>query len=208
MAGLYIPVDASLCALRYSLAGDPREMIVTLGVQTDGTEPDPNEIAHQVDTAVTTAPALHPDGTSLFVGWQYNGTYARLATATGVVAGEYNHIIPGTAVGETLPNNCAILVRKLTAFPGRHNRGRMYFPPFYVSEGNVSKLGSIAAAQLAAFQTALNGILSNIALPGNAIVGATLLHYPTLLDPTPAATPITAFSAQSLIATVRRRLRP
>jgi hypothetical protein len=50
----------------------------------------------------------------------------------------------GTAPFSAAPANCAQLVRKLTAFGGRKNRGRLYLP-WSINEGLVDEIGSIDA---------------------------------------------------------------
>lgn len=107
----------------------------------------------------------------------------------------------GTHAGAPLPNNCAILFRKVTAAGGRRHRGRMYIPG--VAETSVGESGILAPA----LQTIAN--TAALALRTNLVALATvdtlqLFHQSDAFVPTE----ITTLTAQNRIATQRRRMRP
>lgn len=101
--------------------------------------------------------------------------------------------------------NSSLLVRKTTASGGRRNRGRMYIPGLAIRD-LVSPAGQVDSSFLADFQTNLDTFQSTLeagtGLPG--VTDLVLLHSEA---PT-AATTIVSLSAQTMLATQRRRLRP
>jgi hypothetical protein len=122
------------------------------------------------------------------------------ATATGAINGSYP------------PPNCALLARKVTAFAGKKNRGRTYFP-YMVVEGNVSNNGTIAGGLLATVQTALTGFLGQLTTDLEPMVIANKTLVTTPPETRPHVTAITGghvvnqYLVETLMATQRRRLR-
>jgi hypothetical protein len=108
----------------------------------------------------------------------------------------------GTAIGGygggVLPQNCALLVRKVTGLTGRKHRGRMYVPGI-LHEDFVSNTGLLTNAAWGALVARFNQLLIDL-----ADVQPVVNHKS---DPGLAATPITRLDVQQLIATQRRRLR-
>lgn len=107
----------------------------------------------------------------------------------------------GTSTGDPLPNNSALLVKKLTGLGGRKNRGRNYYPDVLVSA--VDGSGVIDVSSRDSYQTAWDTFIAEL----NGVPG---LESPHLLHSDEADNPtlITAFVVQSKIATQRRRMRP
>lgn len=106
----------------------------------------------------------------------------------------------GLAPASSLPNNCAYLVRKLTASGGRRNRGRMFIPG--VPEGNVIANGEITSAWRTTVQTALSNFYASIFGLAN-VDDLVLFHDSAPFTPTV----ITDLVLQNKIATQRRRMR-
>lgn len=106
--------------------------------------------------------------------------------------------------------NTAVLVTKVTPVLGRRGKGRMYLPGA-VPEGQVGENGIIDANVLGDLQDYLNQWFTLLAEGdgGGDLVGPT----PPLVNGTgpgtsgPAAYDVTAFRAQNIVATQRRRLR-
>jgi hypothetical protein len=194
---LIIPAGFGQIAYRFSLTNDPDEMIVTVGVNVLFGAPGPQETvdlkADQFMAGFTAA--------GLYVGWTFLGCVLRTDNSGGGSAiFEAPRNMTGTAVGETPPQNCCVLVRKNTAGAGRRNRGRMYLPPFGLAEGDVSKSGMISSALVPTLQSQVtNGFM------GDDMV---ILHDSVATNTPPGdPTPITGFVVDNRIATQRRRLR-
>lgn len=101
-----------------------------------------------------------------------------------------------------LPDNCAILVQKKTAFAGKRNRGRIYMPG--VDEGSVVRntLGEIA---LIGLQSAWDAFGTELKLDEgtyNAPMLPVILHHSA-----GAPTEINNFVVQARLATQRGRMR-
>jgi len=190
---LDVPEGFAQASLSWMLTGDPEPMIVTFGVGTfaDG---DPSAMAE-----------LLADGWESEFGApgtldEYTFTGCRVSlqdTPSGPpVIGEASRSTVGTVTGTTLPQNCALLVRKNTGLGGRSGRGRMYFPPFAFPEADVSPTGFIGAP-LTGIQTAMSAWLVSVS-------GMYLFHDEALSI---APTVVTSLTVDNRIATQRRRLR-
>lgn len=199
MPELVIPVGFAQCALRWRMAGDPEEMISTIGVELDGTAETPEEVALAV-------------GTLWLAAWA-PASFSNQATFVGVTAyvgndgpnptpGESLFNTAGGSASAMLPQNCCVLVRKTTGLGGRRNRGRMYLPALHLAEGSVDNIGAIAGATVASMQSQMNNFRSGL-LGSGAVGQPVLFHSAAPITPTV----ITSFSVQSLIATQRERLR-
>jgi hypothetical protein len=106
--------------------------------------------------------------------------------------------LPGIASGECLPCNNALLVQKRTAFGGRRNRGRNFWPG--LEKNGVSDAGLIASATLGGMQTNWEAMQAGMEALGYDPV---LLHQQAPFPPTPVVT----FTCQQKVATQRTRLR-
>jgi hypothetical protein len=199
----FIPDTMGLARLGFSVTGDAERMYITLGYHVlVGTD----LAAHQ--SAVT---ALEQDFfDNVVVGaaamaniYTYHG-----CEATAAIAGDNVPVVaPRTVVGSSgantaPPNNCAYLVKKLTAAPGRRNRGRCYVPPFALIDSEVDAVGTITPATVTVFQTRWTAFLTDSLAGGNYEL--MLLHSTSLLGD---AREITSFVVDNRIATQRRRLR-
>lgn len=128
------------------------------------------------------------------------------ATATGAA-------VNGLDANTFVPPNVAVLVKKLTPFGGKRNRGRVYFP-FFVATSDVSENGTIAPAAVAFIQGTmaafLAGMASAVIPPATPMVIAnkTINHAVTPPAVTAITTgpQVTGMLTESLVATQRRRL--
>jgi hypothetical protein len=137
---------------------------------------------------------------SMLTGWTFVGVSATQTLAGVPVVREKIAPIDGTGPDKGLIVNSALLVRKNTAAGGRKNRGRMYVPPFNVEEDSVTVSGSFDSGFVTAQTGGWNAL--HIALVDDDIP-PWLFHS----DPADEPTPITSFTAQSVAATQRRRMR-
>jgi hypothetical protein len=118
----------------------------------------------------------------------------------------------GAVNGSYPPPNCAALFRKTTAFAGKKNRGRTYFP-YLVVEGNVSNNGTIAGGELTTLQAAATAFLAQLTTDGTPMVIAnkTLVVTPPQIRPHVTAITmghaVTSYTVETMMATQRRRLR-
>lgn len=125
--------------------------------------------------------------------------------SAGTLSGDYtlevapDPVLAGTAGTAPLPNNCAVLVAKISTSGGRRNRGRMYIP--CPAETAVDGAGVLSTGERGAWQTAMNAWIE-----GEFTAG---WGSPAILHQTPpyAPTTITNLVVRSKIATQRRRMR-
>lgn len=113
----------------------------------------------------------------------------------------------GTVTGETVPSNCAALVRKLSGQAGRGGRGRDYVP-WVLRDSQVDDVGNIDGTTLVNLQTAAENWLTGMQAGdgGSGPIPVVILHNAegsTAADP-PAL--VSAVVVDLLIATQRRRL--
>lgn len=106
----------------------------------------------------------------------------------------------GTTAAALVPQNCSILIQKRTALPGKHGRGRMYWPS--LGETDVDGVGTIAPGAKTRIQTMLTA-WSNAVATATSFDSFAVLHTIS----TPVATKITSLTVDSVMATQRRRLR-
>lgn len=199
MPSLVIPAGYALAAYRFSLEGDSEEMIFTLGVDVGG-------IGDADTLAAGLATAWHnefgdDDMSELytFVGVDVRyGPYPGVGPQGSAIANEV-----GTNALNPPPQNVALLIHKNTGLGGRQNRGRMYWPPFGLSEGDVGPTGIVSASLVTSTNTKLSSWLGDLDATGLGGVTAVLLHS----DPSDEPTEITSLTLDGRVATQRRRLR-
>jgi hypothetical protein len=195
---LIIPPGFAQAALRWSLVDDPEIMISTFGCETSGFAGGALGKANQITDAW--AAAFTPP--SLGTGYTFIGTRLSVGQDGGPPAiVEDAASIPGTSGTTSLPQNCAVLVKKLSGLGGRRGRGRMFLPGGYLQEGLVANNGMINAAFRGDMQNGMNQFL--------AAVGMFILHStgPAGSPAPPAPTAVTQVVVDTRIATQRRRLR-
>lgn len=195
--GVIIPDGYGQMNMRWSVAGDPEFMYCTLGVFDTAPGDPPSAVAGRMGTAwdactLTTA-------ANMSTGWSAGTLIATVQTPTGPLTFETGTAVAGTAVATTLPNNCAVLVRKFTNLGGRRNRGRMYLPPAYLPEANVNQVGTIDPAVVTTIQGHMASLEAQLVAVDLAMV---VLHSN---GGTPAF--ITQLTVQPKLATQRTRMR-
>ena len=109
--------------------------------------------------------------------------------------------------GSLCPPNCAMLVRKLSNFGGKANRGRNYWPGF-TFDGQVDELGQIDPTVITSMQgqfTSFFGALGSGNGATTALCPAVILHD----ESSPATAPVlvSAVQVDGMIASQRKRIR-
>lgn len=191
---LNLPDGYAEVTLVFSLAGDPERMTCAFGVNAAAADSLPAIVAE-----------FENEFSSWMAGWSSDYTLVEVAGRLnngGTILEET--VVSNTVGGATaavLPQNSAILVRKVTGVSGRMNRGRAYFPPGRLAEVDVSATGMIDPADITVIQGELDNLYDDL-VADTSIDALVVLH--TTLD-TP--TVVTALQLQPQIATQRRRLR-
>ena len=80
----------------------------------------------------------------------------------------------------------------------------MYIP--YVSTNGVTQTGSLQSAEQTILVARASAILTALVAAGPNASELSLLHAESALSATPSPTPVTALSAEAVVATQRRRL--
>ena len=201
---LIIPPGFMQVVFRHEFTGDDEEMFCTFGF-------DLGDWSGTNEEAVTFVSQRWGDWVLGFCSNQLVHTYA-----TGYIGQDGADPlvvdgVPQDAVGgdssETLPPNCAYLVRKKTGLGGRRGRGRFYVP--CPDETQVDRNGAIAGAWLTAIQTNLDDMMEAWGTTaGLGFVTPVILHRSEGEGIEPAPTVVTLLEVDGHIATQRRRLRP
>lgn len=198
--GVVIPPGYAQAVYRWSLAGDPEEMVTTMGFDMPdlGTlEEHATELYGQAVASGSITPLA-----AMNQGWTFVGvTLYWRNQASNLQVAVHNEPITQTVGGlATPPNNCALLLQKRTALAGVRFRGRNYLPIFGIGEADVGVTGVILAATYNTIQGRVAGWYANMLANSYTPV---LLHSGA---ETPS--PITSLTLATQIATQRRRMRP
>ncbi len=199
MPGIFNPDGYAIAKLIWTLSGDPQPMICTFGVQNvDAALPNP--MAIEIDNiyrARFVAGALNTN-------WTYRGVEVQLGEAlgSGGAVGTSVAAVVGTASGEPLPQNSAVLVHKRTAVGGRRGRGRFYLPSGFLAEASVTAVGGISSSLLTSLSSILGNFLFDLNAGGLPMV---VLHVQNLNLIPPYV--VTSLDPDPIIATQRGRLR-
>lgn len=197
--GISIPVGEFQCALRWLAVGDPQEMIVTLGIR-ETTETTATQMADIVYTAATTGTTSIANAAAMTTPYRFQGVTVQKQDDLGRIV--WNKTLPITGTGSPstiLPNNCSLLVHKLTAVGGRTGRGRMYPPPYTPGEADIDAFGQIDSTTWGTVNNRWQQFWTNLI---NAPVDPVLFH-----ETPSASTLLTGFMLDTRIATQRRRMR-
>lgn len=195
------------CKLRWRLAGDPEEMICTIGVRcTIGEEPTSPEVAERVYLAWEGA----FEDTVLSSNYTLVGCDVQKGPAPATEVASYDQLTPGAHGNPVSVQNTCILVKKKTSSAGAANTGRMYLPAGYLPESEVDDTGRL----LTSYQIALNGYIQQFydnLLDGNGVPSQELtpMLYHASREGIAGGPPtvITGFSIDPVVATQRQRLR-
>lgn len=203
---LVIPQGYAQLSFRYSLSGDQEVMLHTIGLKSvSATFLGMSQAVSEVNDEWVTN-MIEPDGDTMLTSYTYLGVRARANTSDGgELEIEDPESIAGNMVGAAPTQNVALLVQKRSTLGGRRNRGRMYTPPAFVSEGSINADGSIDGTQLALINTRLDGFRAAIAV-SSVVDELVILHNDTPAPP-PAPTAISTLTFDTRVATQRRRLR-
>lgn len=197
---LVIPPGYAQAVIHMTLAGDPNDHIITLGV--DVADTDYVGIANTILSSLSVASGPQD---MISNDWEFSRVtlYAGQDGGPPFVAESTGPAITGALTGDTMPPNCAYLVEKLTGLAGRRNKGRLYLPG--VPESYADQLGNLSAGVADDIVGAF-GEFSAQAFLDNSIVGWVILHS-TGESATPAPSPITAWACDPKLGTQRRRMR-
>lgn len=203
---MIIPSDCVAFFLRFNCTGDPEPMFSYMGYQTveDLSEIDAGRVNDAQAAFWTVAQgqmtATYSVGPSHALIGQPAGPPLQVSgTAISAV---------GSASGDALPNNTALLVKKVGVLAGRRNRGRMFIPG--VPESISNSVGILTTLGVSDWQTNINEFLQggtipaalfDSVVPGNSV--PVIFH--STGDPAPAE--IGQLVVSNLVATQRRRLR-
>jgi hypothetical protein len=155
-------------------------------------------LAGQIDTAVTIGP------TEVLLGDGSDTPGA--AESAGINSGV------GTNSAASPPPNVALLVKKVTQFAGRANRGRLYLP-WGISEENINEAGVVESGARAGAQGRFDNWLAALDLAHYPLVIANRVYDLPWDDPervlvaTHIGKNVTALIVDQLVGTQRRRLR-
>lgn len=176
-----------------------RDCTFAIGIKDLGDPADPTAIAPlMVDRWTASGSPGQPSAYSS--EWLFLGVVDTYESEDGPIRYEYPVVQAGSSTLAPVPINCAVLVNKVTASGGRRNRGRLFYPPVFPTEGDVSALGVISSTDVSTLQTKFTSFYTSAVADG---------AQPVLFHQTGAQLPtvITSFKVQSLLATQRRRMR-
>jgi hypothetical protein len=199
--GIIVPSDTAYWNITFlwTISGQPKTFSTSIGVLDIDLSPRDGatvvDIAHgwQVSGGGPFANTNYP------TTWQMIGIDAMQVVDDEPIIFQNRDGATGTSSEDLPPPNVSLLVKKLTASGGRHNRGRFYFGSAILQNDAVSDAGFITTVFVNAYQTMFDTLYSDIV---NDDFVPTLFHS----DAT-APTPITSFFVESQVATQRRRLR-
>jgi len=192
--GVFIPEGFGTATVRMQLPGESGPGFNVFGLEREGT-------LTALQTAQQWGDAINNAGSP----WDLlsNQVLTDQVEVRLKIGGEL-HIaeIPITVVGggadPMAPPQVSYLVKKLTGFAGRTNRGRFYLPG--VEETAVTGAGELTATAISNLQAAANQFLNDLGTLGQEMV---VLHENPALTPRP----VTALVVDGRVATQRGRLR-
>ena len=195
--GVVIPVGYAQMNMRWSVAGDAEFMYCTLGVQDRTGVRSPATVAAALGTAWDAS--TFTTAANMLAGYSAGTLISTVMTDTGPLTFETGTAVAGTGAAGTLPNNCAVLARKITAAGGRRNRGRIFLPPGYLNESAINQVGTIDPAGVTTYQALLTSL-------GNEL---NTQDFDEVLFHSNGGTPtqILSFLVQPKLATQRTRMR-
>lgn len=195
---LVIPVGYAQCSMVFYRDGDLEEMDCTFGVATSDLENTASDVALAVGHVFSSTGL--PNGVHLvrvkcLVAQEGDVPQSQEATA----------IANGSGTAKLLPQNCAMLWKKITGHGGRRGRGRMYLP--FVREDDCDDVGNLSSTTITAQQTTADLFLAELAdtAHGAATPMVLLHHQGESLVPLPY--PVTGLVVDPRIGSQRQRLR-
>lgn len=199
---LVIPPGFALASMQLRNSGDPKSWYVTHGVDLTEIGGDYFEAAGNVQTAWSA---------NVFAQLSTSTTFVDVTLRIGQDGGDpltyiYAVGLNGGASAAKLPQNCALLVDKLTGRGGRTGRGRMFIPNILV-ENDVDNVGNISGGTVSALQGDFNTLLAALSDPMTGPPVPMVLFHNAGAPGGTTPTPVDSLYVQSTIATQRRRLR-
>ena len=193
---MIIPDGFAQVNYRFTGAGVPTGAECTIGLDLASTSVDPDVLGDTAagwvdDAGIAAVMSIHVTLSSVLVKFGPNETGPSAVSAAD---------LDGTYSSSDVTPASSYLIHKNTAFGGRAGRGRMYWPGAVLQEADVT--GTFAGTFLTAMGTAFGALYTQITGDGFVPV---LLHGEGSQLTTP--TPLISITADSKIATQRRRLR-
>lgn len=190
---MVIPVDYAQVNLEFLWQVSGQKAEVAYGVQLVDPSDTPQDVANSVVGAYTanTMASLQVGKVAL------SNVHVKFGPNDVGASLDFPQNIVGTATGEGLAPNSALLVSKNTAFGGRRGRGRMYWPG--IQDGTIDDYGHVTTASLATYQSKFTAFLASHVSSNIPMV---LLHGSN--PPLPYL--VTTLAVQTLMGTQRRRL--
>lgn len=190
---MIIPVDYAQVNLQWTWTASAQKAEVAFGVQLVDPSDTPEDVANHVQNAYTvnTMASLQVAKLSL------TNIHVKFGPNDVGAAFDLPSSIVGTAAGEGLAPNSALLITKNTAFGGRKGRGRMYWPG--IQDGTIDDYGLVTVASFASYQTKFTAFLSSLV---GSNIPMVVLHGTN--PPLPYL--VTSLAVQHLMGTQRRRL--
>lgn len=195
-----IPAGYTEATFVTTVNGSPRNMTWSCGFDfADFNSRTPDQMAEDLYTLFTAAGRPYVN-TNMCTGWSFLGVSIVKQMEEGPLVGAKYQTVVGSKSGTTVPNNCSVLLKKVTNTGGRRGRGRAFLPPCFNPETNFDAAGFMSAPD-----TALTLAPYTAAFAAAVVAGID----PVLYHQTPPYTPslITAFQMSNQLATQRRRMR-
>jgi len=193
-----IPPGFIDCSILIERTGDPNNYVTTFGAQI-GVAPFTQQNAVALGNRIGTELDDLLITTERIVGLN-----VRVGTDGAPLVRQVPLDVPGISTAQRLPQNCAVIVNKLSELGGRRNRGRMFWPS--IGETSVDDTGNITIGSRDTFQARFDALLSALrgegALPPNTS-NMVILHSSGVAAPTV----VSGLRVERLIGTQRRRLR-
>jgi hypothetical protein len=196
-----MPGTAYVRAAVYGL-DDQKEFSVDFWYSVSSGTVTPDQDSVTIATAINGAVTM-PWAATVDSATTFRGTYAEVSNGSEVVGGDWYQTQTGTLAGGPSPADIAVIVRKLTAQPGKTGRGRWYFPCPDVSLFSGSYLNSTGIAAYTTLAIACKTAITITAYAGSVVLSPAhfsrknRLLYPITNDPVVA-----------LLGTKRRRRGP
>jgi len=196
MSEVVIPAGYGLCTVVMSVTGRVKTYTTSFGYNLPA--------GAEVDNSSAISEAIHGTGLMFATAnmantYKYVGVRLRQQGDTAEYSFELSPNIAGTQSISPPPANGSVLVRKNSSLSGKKNRGRMYLPPFGVTDADVDQNGTISGASLGFLQGYADDTLAALDTAGFPMV---ILHHGA-----GAPTVVESLTVEGTIATQRRRIR-
>lgn len=192
-----LPSGIGQAFVRWSVTGDNEVMVSTFHYDASANLGTPNTSATSIKNRFNTFHAA----ADINGGYTFLGVRVLQGIGGGLEEqGTADQAVVGTFGSSPLPNNCALLIHKRTALPGRKGQGRMYYPPApFVNEANIDAVGTVAGASVTAINTKLVTLLAGLVTDNTDMLVVDAAGV--------SAGAVTVLTLDPRIATQRRRLR-